>query len=309
MNTIRDLSWIFAAHYYDVETTFPREITDMVLDLINYRVFLSKKNNSKTKISNVVKVLFQSPKVEKVDLSSIFRKYLDSIPQSFKSRDSPTVIYSRSKKIGSTIFNYKEVVGNAITDDWKHNAMTSCNCSHSEFCDPHHGHIVTGDLRVIENRKLRSLMCKGPTYREKSNISWLKFLIDVKQGLKNCIEKWAQSEKVDAKMLEEWRSKVFEDVKSKVQKLKKTEAKSARHKSILHSKLVKAYLEQLHRDFVLVPTDKASNNIAIVCKKFYIERSLKELGIYHDTESNQRDGSTYVKVDKDTQSIVNRHKK
>ena len=30
----------------------------------------------------------------------------------------------------------------------------------------YHGHIVTGDLRVIENKKLRNLICKGPNFRE-----------------------------------------------------------------------------------------------------------------------------------------------
>ena len=110
-------------------------------------------------------------------------------------------------------------------------------------------------------------------------------------------------------MLDEWKYKVFEDVKSKVQLLKRTEAKCARHKSILHSKPVKTYLEELHKHFVLVPTDKASNNIAIVCKKFYIEQSLKELGIFHDISSKQKDGGTYMKVDKDPKSIINRHKR
>ena len=154
LRTTRKLSWIFAAHYYDVETDFPREITDVVLDLINYRLFLAKKENSRTNNANFVKVLFQSPTVEKVELSSIFRKHLDSIPQSFKSRESPTLIYSRSKKIGSTIFNYKDVVDEVIADDWKQDTAITCSCSNSEFCDPHHGHVVTGDLRIIENRKL-----------------------------------------------------------------------------------------------------------------------------------------------------------
>lgn len=309
LKTIRDLSWIFASYYYDVESTFPREITNLVLDLINYRIFLAKKETSKTNNRNFVKVLFQSPQVEKVDLPSIFRKHLDSIPHSFKSRDSPTLIYSRSKKIGSTIFNYKDVVENVITKDWQHNAATTCNCSSSDFCDPHHHHIVTGDLRIIRNRKLRSLMSKGPGYREKANIHWLKFLKDVKKGLNDCIMSWAQSEKVDVKVLNEWSSKVFEDVKSKVQKLKRVEAKYCRYRSILHSKPVEAYLKDLHKDFVLVPTDKASNNIAVVCKKFYIEQSLKELDIYHDAVSGQNDINTYMKVDKNPQDIINRHKR
>jgi len=200
-------------------------------------------------------------------------------------------------------------VDNVIADDLNDKALTTCNCSNSAFCDPHHGHIVTGDLRIIENRKLRLLISKGPAYREKANINWLKFLKEVKKGLNDCTNKWAQSEKVDATLLDEWKNKVFEDVKSKVQKLKRTKVKRARQNSILKSQPVKTYLEELHKHFVVVPTDKASKNISIVCKKFYIEQSLKELGIFHDNISNQRDGGTYMKVDKDPQSIINAHKR
>ena len=42
---------------------------------------------------------------------------------------------------------------------------------------------------------------------------------------------------------------------------------------------IKQYLKKLHDRFVLVPVDKASNNFAIICKKFYIEVLMKELGI------------------------------
>ena len=35
----------------------------------------------------------------------------------------------------------------------------------------------------------------------------------------------------------------------------------------------------LRIDFVLVPADKAANNITVICKKYYIETLNKELGI------------------------------
>ena len=44
-------------------------------------------------------------------------------------------------------------------------------------------------------------------------------------------------------------------------------------------------------NFVLVPIDKASNNIAIICKCFYIERLLSEVGLSEKT-SNTCDIST-----------------
>ena len=36
-------------------------------------------------------------------------------------------------------------------------------------------------------------------------------------------------------------------------------------------------MENLHKNYVLVPIDKASNNVAIVCKKFYVQVILKEI--------------------------------
>ena len=50
-------------------------------------------------------------------------------------------------------------------------------------------------------------------------------------------------------------------------------------KFILDDDDVKTYLAELHKNFVIVPIDKASNNIAIVCKKFYVSRLFEELGI------------------------------
>ena len=50
--------------------------------------------------------------------------------------------------------------------------------------------------------------------------------------------------------------------------MKKVNNKHACHKSIMHSKPVKQYLKELHDNFGLVPTYKASNNIALICKKF-----------------------------------------
>ena len=34
-----------------------------------------------------------------------------------------------------------------------------------------HGHVITGDLRVIENAKLRELVAKGPKYREPNRVN------------------------------------------------------------------------------------------------------------------------------------------
>ena len=47
-----------------------------------------------------------------------------------------------------------------------------CQCEESKFCYEPHGHIITGDLRVIENAKLKKIVAKGPKYRELNRVNW-----------------------------------------------------------------------------------------------------------------------------------------
>jgi hypothetical protein len=51
----------------------------------------------------------------------------------------------------------------------------------------------------------------------------------------------------------------------------------------------------LHDKYIIVPADKASNNIVFVCKSYYFECLIKELGINSNTSSN----TTYKPTPKD----------
>ena len=41
-----------------------------------------------------------------------------------------------------------------------------------QFCYGPAGHVVTGDLRMIKDAKLKELVNKGPSYNEQNNIDW-----------------------------------------------------------------------------------------------------------------------------------------
>ena len=45
--------------------------------------------------------------------------------------------------------------------------------------------------------------------------------------------------------------------------------------SLKNNSIVKA-LENLHKNFIVAPVDKANGNIAFICKGFYAKRLLKE---------------------------------
>ena len=162
-------------------------------------------------------------------------------------------------------------------------------CSESKLCDPNHkhGHVVTGDLNIITNAKLRSLLTKGPSYREAERVDWKRNFHSILNGITDCISKWCAKENVDTSVMFEWKSRVLHEVRVRIDSLK---SKNRKHrKKVLDDKIVRNYLKSFHDKYVITPTDKAGNNFSIVCKKFYIECSMNELDLLPDSQSK----STY----------------
>ena len=74
------------------------------------------------------------------------------------------------------IFNHKEFITTVDTKDILDNTNSlPCNWTTSPFTDPNHGHIVTGDIRIVQNNKLRKLPYEGET---KINNSFKDFSSD-----------------------------------------------------------------------------------------------------------------------------------
>ena len=100
-----------------------------------------------------------------INLSRILRDKslkltLPSTPNKFSP---PMVTYKLSKSIASSIFNFKEFVENLDKDSYLNDkSILPCHCSNSPFVDPHHQHIVSGNLKIVTNNKLRKLLSKGP---------------------------------------------------------------------------------------------------------------------------------------------------
>ena len=73
--------------------------------------------------------------------------------------------------IASKLFNIASVLSNLDITSYL-SSPQNCQCETSKFCYKLHGHIMTGDVMVIENVKLRELVPKGPKYLEPNRINW-----------------------------------------------------------------------------------------------------------------------------------------
>ena len=87
------------------------------------------------------------------------------MPGFVQNATPPTVSFKYTKTIVGRVFNQKKVV-----EDLDVNVGTSimcCDCHTSRYCYGPAGHVVTGDLNVIRDAKLRALIEKGPSYRNR----------------------------------------------------------------------------------------------------------------------------------------------
>ena len=94
-----------------------------------------------------------------------------------------------------------------------------CTCASSPVIYNPAGHVITGDLNIINNTSLRDMFVKEPKYRETNSINWkhnFKFLMD---SVEDYAQQWAKREKKDLHSLSEW----VKSVRSRIQiRIKKT---------------------------------------------------------------------------------------
>jgi hypothetical protein len=59
-------------------------------------------------------------------------------------------------------------------------------------------------------------------------------------------------------------------------------------KSVFKDQEAVKCISSLHDKYVIIPADKASNNIVFVCKSYYFKCLIKELGINNSTYATKR---------------------
>ena len=279
---------------------FPGHLLLICLDIIKFRLgdYNLESIPKASEQRDFLRVFFHSKGMEMVNLGSIMhsKQARSAIPHFFNNKDPPIISYKYTKPIGPTIFNFREV---AREHDINDPLIGKCACKQSSFQYKPLGHVITGDLRIIKNSKLRSLVAKGPNYREQNNIDWdlcHKLCMD---GINRYRKQWAKKEKVALSTLNEWTCHVKEAVAIRIKKLRMRPQK-ARKRQILRDRKCKQALAILHEDYVLVPADKAGNNVVVICKQYYKEVLTREL-------KNSDGASTYVGKDECVDKLIDKH--
>ena len=100
---------------------------------------------------------------------------IETVPTYFKEKEPPIISYTYTKTIANKIFNFSSTVSDLDYHQF-HNNPSQCERNTSSHLYQPYGHVITGDLSIIPNFKLRDLIAKGQKYREPCKVYWDKNL-------------------------------------------------------------------------------------------------------------------------------------
>ena len=280
---------------------------DIIISKVFYKEPVAKKKK-RIDPSNMLKLEFLNKGLEAINLPKLLHD--PSLDLEFphlitKSKYlAPTVIYKLSTTIRSNIFNYKKFISELDLNQFVNKQDSiPCNCAGSPFIDDFHGHVVSGNLDIVPNPELHALFLKGPQYREPKTIDFDAVMIEIKNGLKVLIDKWRKKYSVSVKHFDSWKNAFLRLVLNRITLLKKS-MKIKPCSSTFDKKNVKCCLKDLHANYVITPIDKAANNVAFICKRFYVQTLVKELGI-----SSSNTDQTYEAIKLTEDQIIKKHTK
>ena len=127
--------------------------------------------------------------------------------------------YEYTSIVARKLFNFPPALSNLNVSEYFSNPQT-CQCKESKFCYEPHGHVITGDVRVIENAKLRELVAKGPKYREPNRVNWKATKTMFLESIDLYAKNWSKREQVELKYLSEWKDQLKELVADRISNLK-----------------------------------------------------------------------------------------
>ena len=264
------------------------------LDFIESKLFKPIPDKPKRKKpENVCQIYFHNKALDLINLPDILSKteLKGTIPLDARDFPMPTVVYNLPPSIRSKIFNFNKFVEELdINNFLLDNKTIPCNCANSKYKDERLGHVLTGDLSIVENNNLRKLLTKGPKHREPKSINFDKARQCIVSGLQICVDKWCLGKGLPPHILSDWRNTVLKLVDSKISDLRNT-LKIHKTKEVLKDEQVKVCLANLHSNFVVTPIDKANGNVAFICRRYYALTIVKELGL-----DNKNLSSTYCRV-------------
>ena len=123
--------------------------------------------------------------------------------------------------------------------------------------------MITGNINDIPDSRVRNIISKGPKYRFPSNINFPKCRREIALSLNDFSNRWCKQENVEPDAVKEWKIIIFKIIDTCISFYSRnTHLFSPIPKySFPH---LKRGIQDFHMNCVLVPADKAANEVVVV---------------------------------------------
>ena len=123
--------------------------------------------------------------------------------------------------------------------------------------------MITGNLNVIPDARVRNIISKGPKYRFPSYNDFPKCRREIAASLNDFSNRWCKWENVEPGALKEWKINIFKIIETRISFYScNTYILLPKPKSSFRH--LKRGIQDFQMNYVLVPADKASNNVVVV---------------------------------------------
>ena len=132
-----------------------------------------------------------------------------------------------------------------------------------QYVYPAAGHVITGNLKIISDSRIRSIIAKSPKYRFPVQIYFQKCREKIAGSLNEFCNRWCKREHIESDALKDWKLNIFKIIDRRISFYSQNTNMLPRKPKISY-RYQKSGIEEFHRKYVFVPADKAANNVAVV---------------------------------------------
>ena len=165
------------------------------------------------------------------------------------------MVYTYDPPFSKFAFNYAKTLKAIDTIEALNSALnTTCDCNRSPFQYAPTGHIVTGNLDIVDNHELKDVLRKGTKYRIPTTTNWEKIKFDFLESLNQFIIRLVRRTKIHPFAFHSYRSTILSLFNSRL--LACEENNGIASNVSIAPKLIRS-LRSLQRKYVIAPADKA----------------------------------------------------
>ena len=185
----------------------------------------------------------------------------------------PIVTFQLEPPVSRNIFNYSKELRILTLPILQNILNAPCACDNSIYKYQPAGHIITGDLNIIQNATLKNIMTQGTKYRLPQDVNWQ----EVKQEGVDVMEQFLQS--MLRKNYRIQHIQQYRELFTYILQQRLAHAETRDNICTVQTTMPIRAIKELQQKYVFVPADKATNDYVITCKKYYLQVMCIDMGV------------------------------